>query len=293
VDRARAAYLGISQQDASTALLAALGSGGTVAPNFWADPANGSSYDVQIQAPPSDLTSAEQLLNLPVRPSAGGEPVLLRTFASILEQRAPASVSRTTLLPTLTLVANVQGRDLGSVTKDLNVILGELREKQKAKPGNKIELNGQAALMESAYGELIGGLGLAAVLVFLVMVVNFQSWSLPFVAISGLPLAVAGALAALAIVTAAYEVWLGVSNPTVVWLTYLLIVHIGIKKRKPNVVLGTTIVYTALSVISWLMAIEDFPQYNFFDWMGTLIDIIQLALMYLIYVEIKPRAGER
>lgn len=197
VDRARAAYLGISQQDASTALLAALGSGGTVAPNFWADPANGSSYDVQIQAPPSDLTSAEQLLNLPVRPSAGGEPVLLRTFASILEQRAPASVSRTTLLPTLTLVANVQGRDLGSVTKDLNVILGELREKQKAKPGNKIELNGQAALMESAYGELIGGLGLAAVLVFLVMVVNFQSWSLPFVAISGLPLAVAGALAAL------------------------------------------------------------------------------------------------
>lgn len=76
-------------------------------------------------------------------------------------------------------------------------------------------------------------------------------------------------------------------------LTYLLIVHIGIKKRKPNVVLGTTIVYTALSVLSWLMAIEDFPQYNFFDWMGTLIDIIQLALMYLIYVEIKPRGGER
>lgn len=195
VDRARAAYLGVSQQDASTALLAALGSGGTVAPNFWADPVNGSSYDVQVLAPPTDLRSAEQLLNLPVRPSAGGEPVLLRTFASIVEQRAPASVSRTTLLPTLTLVANVSGSDLGSVTKDLNVILTELRGKQK--PGNKIELNGQAALMESAYGELIGGLGLAAVLVFLVMVVNFQSWSLPFVAISGLPLAVAGALAAL------------------------------------------------------------------------------------------------
>ncbi len=195
VDRARAAYLGITEQDAATALLAALGSGGTVTPNFWADPAVGSSYDVQILVPPPDLKSTEQLLNLPVRPSAGGDPVLLRTFASLIEQRTPASVSRTTLLPTLTLVANVEGRDLGSVTKDLNVILKELREKQK--PGNKIELNGQAALMESSYTELIGGLGLAAVLVFLVMVVNFQSWSLPFVAISGLPLAVAGALAAL------------------------------------------------------------------------------------------------
>jgi len=176
-------------------LLAALGSGGTVAPNFWADPTIGASYDVQVLVPPPDLESSEQLLNLPVRPSAGGEPVLLRTFASIIEQRSPASVSRTTLLPTLTLVANVQDRDLGSVTKELNVILKELRGKQK--PGNKIELNGQAALMESSYTELIGGLGLAAVLVFLVMVVNFQSWSLPFVAISGLPLAVAGALAAL------------------------------------------------------------------------------------------------
>jgi multidrug efflux pump subunit AcrB len=195
VDRARAAYLGITEQDAANALLAALGSGGTVAPNFWADPLIGSSYDVQILVPPPDLKSSEQLLNLPVRSSAGGEPVLLRTFATILEQRSPASVSRTTLLPTLTLVANVQGRDLGSVTNDLNAILRELREKQK--PGNKIMLNGQAALMESSYTELIGGLGLAAVLVFLVMVVNFQSWSLPFVAISGLPLAVAGALAAL------------------------------------------------------------------------------------------------
>jgi multidrug efflux pump subunit AcrB len=195
VDRTRAAYLGITEQDAATALLAALGSGGTVAPNFWADPTIGASYDVQVLVPPPDLESSEQLLNLPVRPSAGGEPVLLRTFASIIEQRSPASVSRTTLLPTLTLVANVQDRDLGSVTKELNVILKELRGKQK--PGNKIELNGQAALMESSYTELIGGLGLAAVLVFLVMVVNFQSWSLPFVAISGLPLAVAGALAAL------------------------------------------------------------------------------------------------
>lgn len=193
VDRARAATFGITQQDTANALLAALGSGGTVAPNFWADPATGASYDVQVIAPPANLTAVEQLLNLPIRPSTGGNgPVPLRSFATVQEKRAPASVSRTMMQPTLTLVANAYGRDLGSVTNDLERIIAELRTKQK--PGNRIELAGQAALMKSAYSELIGGLGLAAVLVFLVMVINFQSWTLPFVAISGLPVAVSGAL---------------------------------------------------------------------------------------------------
>ena len=196
IDRIRAATLGVNQQDAATALLAALGSGGTVAPNYWSDVVTGSSYDVQIIAPPASLTSTEQLLNLPIRPSTGnGAPVPLRAVASLVEQRGPASVSRTTLLPTLTVVANASGRDLGSVAGDLEAILADLRT--KLAPGNRIELAGQAALMRAAYSELIGGLGLAAVLVFLVMVVNFQSWSLPFVAISGLPVAVSGALCAL------------------------------------------------------------------------------------------------
>jgi multidrug efflux pump subunit AcrB len=193
VDRARAATFGINQQDAANAILAALGSGSSVAPNYWADPATGSSYDVQVIAPPSRLASVEGLLNLPVRPSAGGaDPVPLRAFATVVEKPAPASVSRTTLLPTFTVVANAAGRDLGSLTHEIEGMLDELRKKQK--PGNRIELSGQAALMQAAYDELIGGLGLAAVLVFLVMVVNFQSWTLPFVAVSGLPMAVSGAL---------------------------------------------------------------------------------------------------
>ena len=112
-----------------------------------------------------------------------------------MEKRSPASVSRTSLQPTFTVVGNASGRDLGSITRDLEIILTDLRT--KLKPGNRIELAGQAALMETAYSELIGGLGLAAVLVFLVMVVNFQSWTLPFVAIAGLPVSVSGALFAL------------------------------------------------------------------------------------------------
>ena len=94
--------------------------------------------------------------------------------------------------PTFTVVGNAHGRDLGSITGDLEKILADLRS--RLQPGNRIELAGQAALMRSSYSELIGGLGLAAVLVFLVMVVNFQSWTLPFVAISGLPVAISGAL---------------------------------------------------------------------------------------------------
>ena len=196
VDRSRAAQLGINLQDAANTLLAALGSGGSVAANVWADPAQGSSYDVQVLAPPANLTSVEQLLNLPVRPAGSDRaPVPMRSFATVVEKRAPASVSRTTLQPTLTVVANAAGRDLGGVAADLTVLLDELRT--KAKPGNRIELAGQAALMRSVYADLLGGLGLAAMLVFLVLVVNYQSWSLPFVALSGLPMAIAGALLAL------------------------------------------------------------------------------------------------
>lgn len=196
VDRVRAATFGITQQDASRAILAALGTGGTVSPNYWADPVTGSSYDVQVIAPPSNLNSIEDLLNLTVRPSIGsGAGIPLRAFATITETQSPASVSRTMLQPTFTVVGNAQGRDIGGVAEDLGRLLDSLRE--KLKPGNRIELAGQAALMRASYTELLGGLGLAAILVFLVMVVNFQSWTLPFVAISGLPVAISGAFFAL------------------------------------------------------------------------------------------------
>ncbi len=209
IDRTRASSLGVSLQDAVGALLNALGSGGTVAPTFWSDPKAGTSYEVSVAVPPVDLPEASRLLDLPVRPSAGGDPVVLGAFATLREDRSPASVSRTTLLPTLTVLANVEARDLGSVLRELNPVLEQLRAEQK--PGNRIELAGQAQLMASAYAELFGGLLLAAALVFLVMVVNFQSWTLPFVAISGLPAAVSGAFLGLWITGTPLSVpaWMG------------------------------------------------------------------------------------
>lgn len=193
IDRVRAASFGINAQDAASALLAALGSGGSVSPNFWSDAATGTSYDVQIVAPPNNLRTVEQLLNLPIRPSTGSTvAVPLRSFATVMEKRQPASVSRTSMQPTFTVIGNASGRDLGGIAKDLEAVIADLRT--KLKPSNKIEMAGQAQLMETAYAELIGGLGLASVLVFLVMVVNFQSWTLPFVAVAGLPVSVSGAL---------------------------------------------------------------------------------------------------
>jgi len=191
VDRVRAMQLGVTQQEAANAILNVLGTGGTVAPNLWADAKMGISYAVQLLAPPQTMGSMETLLNTPVSISERGEPVLLRNIASVTEQRVPASTSRTTLAPTFNIVANVQGRDLGSVYRELEAVRAQLST--GLKPGNRMEIVGQSKSMRSAYAELASGIVVAAVLVFLVMVVNFQSWTAPLVALSGLPFALVGA----------------------------------------------------------------------------------------------------
>lgn len=192
IDRVRALQIGVTPQDAATALLAALGASGTVSPSYWADPAQGASYTVQVVAPPSNLTQLEQLLNTPVRPSAGGDPVTLRSFATLQLRNIPANIDRTTLQPTTTLLANTQGRDLGAVYGDVASAVDSLRP--RLKPGNRIEIAGQAQSMEQAYSEMLGGLLMASLFVYLVMVVNFQSWIMPLIAMGGLPVAISGAL---------------------------------------------------------------------------------------------------
>ncbi len=204
IDRVRALQTGVTPQDAATALLAALGASSTVSPNYWADPALGASYIVQVVAPPVNLTSLEQLLNTPVRPAGGGEMVTLRSIASLQLRTIPANVERTMLQPTTTILANVEGRDLGGVYGDVARAIDELRA--RLKPGNRIEIAGQAQSMENAYTEMLGGLLMAAIFVYLVMVVNFQSWIMPGIAMGGLPVAISGALFALFITGTALSV---------------------------------------------------------------------------------------
>ena len=191
IDRTRAAQLGISAQDASRAVLAVLGSAGTVSPVYWVDQANATSYTVQVQAPPANLAGLETLLNTPVRIGDDGQTVLLRTIAQVSPRTVPASIGRTMMAPTVSVLANVQGTDLGAVHAALGDIVADLEP--RLKPGNRIEIVGQAGEMQNAYGELAAGLLMSAVLVFLVLVVNFQSWIQPLVAMSGLPIAIAGA----------------------------------------------------------------------------------------------------
>ena len=195
IDRVRALQVGVTPQDAATALLAALGASGTVSPSYWSDPAAGTAYTVQVVAPPVNLTSLEQLLNTPVRPSGGGDLVTLRSFATLQLRNIAANIDRTTLQPTTTILANVQGRDLGGVFRDVAAAVD--RSRAGLKPGNRIEIAGQAQSMETAYAEMLGGLLMASIFVYLVMVVNFQSWIMPLIAMGGLPVAISGALFAL------------------------------------------------------------------------------------------------
>jgi len=195
IDRVRALQLGVTPQEAATALLSVLGASGTVSPSFWSDATQGISYTVQVLAPPVNLTSLEQLLNTPVKTSADGRQVTLRSFASLQLRKIPANIERTTLQPVTTILANIEGRDLGSVYGE--VAQAVERARPRLKPANRIEIAGQARAMDQAYGEMLSGLLLAAVFVYLVMVVNFQSWLMPLIAMGGLPVAISGSLFAL------------------------------------------------------------------------------------------------
>lgn len=197
IDRTRAAQLGLDTREAARAVLTVLGAAGTVTPVYWTDTASALAYTVQVQAPIDQVGDIDALLNMPLRIAQGGQVVLLRNIATITPRKVPASLARTTLAPTFSVLANVQGTDLGAVHDRLLPITEQLS--RRLKPGNRIEIAGQAGEMQRAYGELAAGLVMSAVLVFLVLVINFQSWIQPLVAMSGLPFAIAGAATGLAV----------------------------------------------------------------------------------------------
>ncbi|HGM8383672.1 TPA: efflux RND transporter permease subunit [Pseudomonas aeruginosa] len=190
IDRVRAAQLGVQAEQVARAVLGLLGNAGSVSPVYWIDRSTTTSYVVQAQALPHQLADLDALLNTPVHVDAQGTPILLRSLASVEERKVPASIERAMMAPVVSVVANVQGRDLGSVHSRLKQISESFGS--RLKPGNRVELGGQAREMESAYRELGAGMLLAATLVFLLLVVNFQSWIYPLIAMSGLPVAVAG-----------------------------------------------------------------------------------------------------
>lgn len=194
IDRDRALALGVTSADALQTLLGVLGTGGTVAPSYWSDPRAGISYVVQVQAPLQTIGSAEDLLRLPIT-TPSGESIQLGAIATITPRTVPATVVRSTLQPVVSVLANAPGDNLKVLAAQSQEAVADLQS--RLKPGNKIEINGQATAMTEAFRELAIGLLGALALIVLVMVFNFQSWVLPFVVLSSLPVALSGAVAAL------------------------------------------------------------------------------------------------
>jgi CzcA family heavy metal efflux pump len=195
-NRSKARQLGITQKDIATNLLISLSGSFQTAPAFWLDPKNGISYNVVTQAPQYRLDSLEALRNIPIAPgtqgtnTTGPSQQILGSIADITRESGPTVVSHYNVSPIYDVYASVQDRDLGSVSKDINKVIAEL---SKNKPKDmKIIARGQMLTQQQSFEGLYSGLAFAIILVYLLIVVNFQSWLDPFIIITGLPAALAG-----------------------------------------------------------------------------------------------------
>ena len=219
VDRTRAQAIGFTQKDVAQSLLVALSGSFQTSPSFYLDPRNGVSYNIAVQTPQYRLDSMSQLQGLPVTKSggivgstSGTPPGSTASAPSPMETNAPGAtqqpiqilgnlaqfqpgaelgtVSHYDVQPVLDIYANVVGTDLGSVTREMETLVKKY-EKQLPR-GSHIILRGQSETMQKSYIGLLSGLAFSILLVYLLIVVNFQSWLDPFLIISALPAALAG-----------------------------------------------------------------------------------------------------
>ena len=188
VDRVRAAQLGLSEGDVAKSLQDTLSGSFKLAPTFWINPRNGVAYQVVAQTPQYWLNTVSNLENVPA--SQGAASQILGGVATLSRGVVPAVVSHYAVEPVIDIYAANNERDLGAVSTDIRQILKDTAN--DAPPGSTVVLRGQTAIMASAYSQLYVGLGLAVVLIYLLIVVNFQSWLDPFIIVSALPTALAG-----------------------------------------------------------------------------------------------------
>jgi CzcA family heavy metal efflux pump len=191
IDRTRAQYVGLTTRDVTNSLVVNLAGSGQVAPTYWLNPATGISYSIVMQTPQYKLDSLSSLSNLPIMAPAATSLQVLGGIADIKRDVANAVVSQYDLQNVVQVYAAVQGRDLGSVSADVRRAIAELAPEASPKI-RAVRLLGQVRTMESAFSGLLFGLLGAIVLIYLLIVVNFQSWSDPFVIITALPAALAG-----------------------------------------------------------------------------------------------------
>jgi multidrug efflux pump subunit AcrB len=194
VDRTRAAQFGVSQREIAENFLIASSSSIVVTPNYWNDPKTGRPYQVVVVQPhETALNSVEALLNIPL-PGRGQSPTqTLGNVATVKHVELPAIINHVNTELAFDVYANVQGRDLGAVASDVRKVVDEFIPKAREQKNNtRIEIAGQAESMYDAFTRMGVGLIAAVLLVYFIMVINFQSWTDPFIIITALPGAFCG-----------------------------------------------------------------------------------------------------
>src|SRR5438270_5544793 len=190
VDRTKAAEIGFTQRDVATNLLVTLSGSSQTSPTFWLNPKNGVSYSIATQTPQYRVASLQDLNNIPITGTGNAPASILASLASVTRVSDLSVVSHYNVAPVIDIFGSVQGRDLGGVSKDIFSIINA---SQKELPrGSQIIVRGQIQTMRSSFTGLLTGLVFAIALVYLLIVMNFQSWLDPFIILMALPAALAG-----------------------------------------------------------------------------------------------------
>jgi multidrug efflux pump subunit AcrB len=190
VDRVRIQQVGLTERDVANNVLISLSSSFQTTPNFWLNPKNGVSYNIAVQTPQYKINSVDAVNNIPVNSPTATSPQLFENLASMTRESEPADVSHYNVRPVIDIYASVQGRDLGGVASDVQRITSAAAKHLPR--GSTLVTRGQVATMRSSFIGLFAGLAFAIALVYLLLVVNFQSWTESFIIITALPGALAG-----------------------------------------------------------------------------------------------------
>jgi multidrug efflux pump subunit AcrB len=195
VDRALANEVGMTQREAANNILVAANSSAQTSPNFWVDPRNNVSYPLVVQQPTYSFDSSHDLQTMPV--TSGGQKTdqegqLLMSLSSFGRQKVPMVTSQLNIRPVFDVHADVQGRDLYSASLDIDKVLDANRP--PAAKAMHVTLSGQVETMRQSYSGLFSGIALAVILIYLFLVINFQSWIDPLIVLMAVPFALSGVL---------------------------------------------------------------------------------------------------
>jgi multidrug efflux pump subunit AcrB len=189
VDRSRMAQFGLTERDVTNSVVTSIAGSSQTAPTFWLDPKSGVSYPIVAQTPEYQIDDLSRLENIPVTGASGGLQIL-GGLSKISRDQSSAVVNHYNVVPVIDLYATTQDRDLGGVASDLNKLIAATAK--DVPKGVTVHVRGQVVTMNTAFTGLSYGLLVAIVLIYLLIVVNFQSWLDPFVIITALPAALAG-----------------------------------------------------------------------------------------------------